>query len=252
MTIVGPAQAACSASAWCDQSCSTPRARSASATSGCSSSGSATVRGRAPVLRGLHDEPLVLPAGGEELVPGLDVADDRHPHVRLDGCSAASTWIWTHVAGAGGSFLHDADGTFTLLGARALEACDRAGAELVRPRRAGRPWTSAGRGCSALPAFIADDVLVLDGERAGHAPASPTPSSATCARGAARARTRSRSGPSPGWRRSSGRCGSPAARSTTRCCGWSSRSRPRVRMAEERGPAAVYEAVLTTLAEGRS
>ena len=44
VTIVGPAQAACSASAWCDHSCSTPRARSAAATSACSSSGSATAR----------------------------------------------------------------------------------------------------------------------------------------------------------------------------------------------------------------
>ena len=85
VTIVGPAQAACSASAWCDQSRSTPRASSASATSGCSSSGSATARARAAVLRGLHDQPLVLAAGGEQRVPGLDVADDGHPSLSLDG-----------------------------------------------------------------------------------------------------------------------------------------------------------------------
>ena len=35
------------------------------------------------------------------------------------------------LMGAGGSFLRDADGGFTLLGARALEACERAGAEVV-------------------------------------------------------------------------------------------------------------------------
>ncbi|MGZ8648214.1 MAG: HAD family phosphatase, partial [Solirubrobacteraceae bacterium] len=35
------------------------------------------------------------------------------------------------LMGAGGSFLHDADGAFTLLGARALEACERASAEVV-------------------------------------------------------------------------------------------------------------------------
>jgi hydroxymethylpyrimidine pyrophosphatase-like HAD family hydrolase len=35
------------------------------------------------------------------------------------------------LLGARGSLLHDADGAFTLLGARALEACARAGAEVV-------------------------------------------------------------------------------------------------------------------------
>ena len=35
------------------------------------------------------------------------------------------------LMGAGGSFLHDAEGAFTMLGARALEACSRAGAEVV-------------------------------------------------------------------------------------------------------------------------
>ena len=39
VTIVGPAHAAWIASAWCDHSRSMPRARSASATSACSSSG---------------------------------------------------------------------------------------------------------------------------------------------------------------------------------------------------------------------
>ena len=35
------------------------------------------------------------------------------------------------LLGAGASFLHDAEGSFSLLGARALEACARAGAEVV-------------------------------------------------------------------------------------------------------------------------
>ena len=35
------------------------------------------------------------------------------------------------LLGRAGSLLHDADGAFTLLGARALEACDRAGVEVV-------------------------------------------------------------------------------------------------------------------------
>ncbi len=40
---------------------------------------------RAAVLGRLHDQPLVLAAGGEQLVPGLDVADDGHPRLSLDG-----------------------------------------------------------------------------------------------------------------------------------------------------------------------
>ena len=35
------------------------------------------------------------------------------------------------LLGRNGSFLHDADGRFSVLGARALEACERAGAEVV-------------------------------------------------------------------------------------------------------------------------
>jgi hydroxymethylpyrimidine pyrophosphatase-like HAD family hydrolase len=35
------------------------------------------------------------------------------------------------LLGSGGSFLRDGEGAFTLLGARALEACERAGAEVV-------------------------------------------------------------------------------------------------------------------------
>ena len=78
VTMVGPAQAACSASAWCDHSCSMPRASSASVTAGWSSSGSATARACAAVLRGLHDQAVVLAPGGEQLVPGFDVTDDGH------------------------------------------------------------------------------------------------------------------------------------------------------------------------------
>ena len=35
------------------------------------------------------------------------------------------------LLGRGGSLLHDGDGAFSLLGVRALEACGRAGAEVV-------------------------------------------------------------------------------------------------------------------------
>ena len=65
-----------------------------------------------------------------------------------------------HVAGcARASFLHDAEGTFSLLGARALEACARAGVEVViysgRQRAtlfARRPDRSACAATSSRPA----------------------------------------------------------------------------------------------------
>ena len=68
------------------------------------------------------------------------------------------------VLGRGGSFLHDADGAFTLLGARALEACERAQAEVVvwSERAAGEVAADAAR--LGLRAWIGDGVLALDGE----------------------------------------------------------------------------------------
>ena len=44
----------------------------------------------APVLRRLHDEPLVLAPCGEQRVPGLDVADDGHPRLRLERAGQAT------------------------------------------------------------------------------------------------------------------------------------------------------------------
>jgi hypothetical protein len=69
------------------------------------------------------------------------------------------------LLGRGGSFLHDADGRFTLLGARALEACARAGAELVA--WSGRTADEAAPAAAllGLRAFIAADALEIDGER---------------------------------------------------------------------------------------
>ena len=58
---------------------------------------------------------MARPILGRVLVPL------RCVYVDLDGT----------LMGAGSSFLRDADGAFTLLGARALEACERAGAEVV-------------------------------------------------------------------------------------------------------------------------
>lgn len=65
------------------------------------------------------------------------------------------------LLGRGGSFLHDAEGRFSLLGARALEACERAGVEVV----VHSPGDDAGvAGLLGLRAWIAGDTLMLDGE----------------------------------------------------------------------------------------
>ena len=70
------------------------------------------------------------------------------------------------LRGAGGSFLHDADGAFTLLGARALEACARAGAEVVVHSALPATEVEPVARLLAIRAWIADggDLLVLDGE----------------------------------------------------------------------------------------
>ena len=78
VTIVGPAQAACSASAWWEYSRSIPRAASASRDAGVQLLGQRDRAAGPAVLRRLHHEPLVLAAGPEQLVPGLDVSDDGH------------------------------------------------------------------------------------------------------------------------------------------------------------------------------
>jgi hypothetical protein len=152
------------------------------------------------------------------------------------------------LRGAAGSFLHDAGGAFTLLGARALEACWRADAELV-VHAADDPAEAAR--LLGLRAWIAGDVLVLDGEAmatAGladaverHLRARACPPEDAIAVGADRAQggvvgTLWLTGPS---------LDDPLVRLELE-------ERSRVRMAEEQGPAAVYEAVMTTLAEGRS
>lgn len=50
------------------------------------------------------------------------------------------------LLGRGGSLFHDAEGEFTLLGARGLEACHRAGVEIVLYSGAGgrRSWRTLG------------------------------------------------------------------------------------------------------------
>ena len=70
------------------------------------------------------------------------------------------------LLGRGGSLLHDGDGAFSLLGVRALEACGRAGAEvvLVSGRRRSLMREDARLLGVASYAFEAGAGLVLDGE----------------------------------------------------------------------------------------
>jgi hypothetical protein len=68
------------------------------------------------------------------------------------------------LLGPAGSFLHDAEGRFTLLGARALEACHRAGAEPIVWSARDRAEVDPVAQLLGLQAWIAGDVLVLDGE----------------------------------------------------------------------------------------
>jgi hypothetical protein len=158
------------------------------------------------------------------------------------------------LRGAGGSFLHDADGAFTLLGARALEACDRAGVEVVI--HSSEPAAEVGPVARLLgtPAFIADAgaVLVLDGD-------TETPESLAQAVGL---HLLARACPPEDAIAVEAELGLEMIVGTLWLAGGALddpllrlelEDRARVRMAEERGPAALYEAVITTLAErGRS
>jgi hypothetical protein len=157
------------------------------------------------------------------------------------------------LRGAGGSILHDAEGAFTLLGARALEACERAGAEVVLHSAEPAADVEPVARLLALRAWIADggELLVVDGEEAApdgladavgrHLQARACPPRDAIAVGA--------------------ELGLEAVVGTLWLAGGALddpllrlelEDRARVRMAEERGPAALYEAVLTTLAERRA
>jgi hypothetical protein len=151
------------------------------------------------------------------------------------------------LRGAGGSLLHDADGAFTLLGARALEACARAGVEPVvyaeeDPAEAAR--------LLGLRAWIAGDVLVLDGEEIAGAGLADAIARHMRARDCARDETLAVAG-ERGLESVVGTLWIAGRALDDPLLRLELEERPRVRMAEERGPAAVYEAVVTTLAEGR-
>ena len=70
------------------------------------------------------------------------------------------------LLGGNASFLHDAEGSFSLLGARALEACARAGAEVViySGRRRSTLFHDARMLGVRSYAFEAGAGFVLDGE----------------------------------------------------------------------------------------
>lgn len=70
------------------------------------------------------------------------------------------------LVGRGGSLLHDGDGTFSLLGVRAIEACARAGAEVVlmSGRRKAQVSEDARLIGQSSYIFESGSCLVLDGE----------------------------------------------------------------------------------------
>jgi hypothetical protein len=157
------------------------------------------------------------------------------------------------LRGAGGSFLHDAEGTFTLLGARALEACERAGAEVVlhsdRPATEVEPIARL----LAVRAWIADggELLVLDGEEETPGGLRDAVARHLQARGCAPPDALA-VGPELGLETVVGTLWLAGSALEDPLLRLELEDRARVRMAEERGPAAVYEAVLTTLAEQRT
>ena len=151
------------------------------------------------------------------------------------------------LRGAGGSVLHDGDGAFTLLGARALEACARADVEPVvyaedDPAEAAR--------LLGLKAWIAGDVLVLDGEEIVATGLADAVERHMRARGCARDDTLAVAG-ERGLESVVGTLWIAGGALDDPLLRLELEDRPRIRMAEERGPAALYEAVVTTLAEQR-
>jgi phosphoglycolate phosphatase len=70
------------------------------------------------------------------------------------------------LLGAGGSLFHDADGKFTLLGARGLEACARAGAEVVIKSGRRRETVAANARLLGQTSYIYEvgAGMVIDGE----------------------------------------------------------------------------------------
>src|SRR5437764_13342330 len=70
------------------------------------------------------------------------------------------------LLGRGASLLHDGDGDFTLMGVRALEACDRAGVEVViySGRRQAQVFEDARLIGASAYIYEGGSALVSDGE----------------------------------------------------------------------------------------
>jgi hypothetical protein len=157
------------------------------------------------------------------------------------------------LRGAGGSFLHDADGAFTLLGARALEACERAGAELVLHSAQPAAEVEPAARLLGARAWIADagELLVLDGEEEAPGGLPEAVGRHLRARGCAPEEAIA-VGAELGLEAVVGTLWLAGGALDDPLLRLELEDRARVRMAEERGPPAVYEAVLTTLAEQRT
>ena len=131
VTIVGPAHAAWIASAWCDHRLSMPLLLSASATFGCSSSGIGAcwpgAGGRELCVTSRSSSRPACSSSSHGSMSRITAISCqprrvlRAAYVDMDGT----------LLGRGASLFHDADGAFTMLGARALEACARADVEVV-------------------------------------------------------------------------------------------------------------------------
>lgn len=82
------------------------------------------------------DQALVLAAGLKERLPGLSVSRDGHLNLSMAATvAAAMRCVYVDLDGTllgpDASLLRDANGGFALEGVRALQACFRAGAEVV-------------------------------------------------------------------------------------------------------------------------
>jgi len=154
------------------------------------------------------------------------------------------------LLGADGTLLRDPAGAFTLLGVRALEACDRAGAELVVHSERGRDEVDPVAALLGLDAWIAGAALVLDGEEEAAAGLADAVARHLAARACA-PEDAIAVGPELGLEAVVGTLWLSGDALDDPLLRLELEQRARVRMAEEQGPAAVYEAVITTLAEQR-
>ena len=155
------------------------------------------------------------------------------------------------LRGAGGSFLHDAEGTFTLLGARALEACERAGAELVPHSALPSSEVEPVARLLGARAWIAEagELLALDGEEQEAAGGLADAVARHLRARACAPRSAIAVGPELGLEAVVGTLWLAGGALDDPLLRLELEERPRVRMAEASGPGAVYEAVVTTLAE---